>query len=307
MKKYIILILIIAVSIKSFSASLSITKRLDNIETIVYGQKRLNESIESRIARLETIVFGKNYSENNLGSRLTRLEKPFQFKDLDFTLPEKLDFLEWKLENSIKSIPCLAKTSHIKKLALGIGSLQDPLIFEVNKLIAVLLNGGELIKQNMKITSEIEIKTLLKNRISSKYNHRGDKIEMELLNSITKDNLIAFPAGSRIIGTLSSVRKAGLFGKNGRIKIKLDSIFGFGGKKYNLRLTQMALSQDKQDKVVAGITLLGVAALGPVGAVSGIFIRGKDIYIHPNTEFILTIEIPDIIKAFAKDSTLVKQ
>jgi len=304
MKKSIILIILLVLFTLASSASVSISERLDKIETLVYGQKRLNEPLDSRISRLETIIFGKNYNENNLESRLTRLEKPFDFNEAAFTLPEKLDFLEWKLQNRISRIPNLAKASRIKKLTLGTGALKDPLIFETDNLLAVMLNGGEIIKKDIYITNEIEIKASLKDRISSRYNRRGDPIELELLSSINKNNVIAFPAGSKIVGSLSYARKAGLFGRNGRIKIKLKYIYGFGNKRYNLRLNQMALGEKKQDKVAAGITILGVAALGPVGAVSGFFVRGKDIYLHPDTEFILKIQIPNMIKGFVKDNSL---
>ncbi|MDD5091404.1 MAG: hypothetical protein PHQ23_10880, partial [Candidatus Wallbacteria bacterium] len=108
----------------------SLGARLDDLETVIYGQIRGSDSLDSRIARLETIVFGRTFAENSLDSRMERLVKPFSPEGTnDVSLVAKVNFLEWLMQSKVSVMPLLTKVSRLKKSAIGESSLGDPLIF----------------------------------------------------------------------------------------------------------------------------------------------------------------------------------
>ncbi|MDD2716336.1 MAG: hypothetical protein PHW04_10650 [Candidatus Wallbacteria bacterium] len=274
----------------------SIERSLCNLETMVYGQVRLNESLESRFSRLETIIFGKDFHENNLDIRLTRLMKPFDFDESGtISLVAKINYLEWKLSSRCSDLPLLTKVSRLKKQTQGDNTLNDPLIFEVGKLCAVVFEGSDLEIQYIRLPENFELKAVLRTDLSSRHSRKDQLLEMELKTAVSTGEILIFPSGTTIRGKIGRAKRAELMGKNGRLNLVLEQILDLGNRECSLKLEQLGFTEDDKTGMAAGATLIGLAAFGPVGAVGGLFVKGKDVELKRGTEFILKVDIPDSV------------
>lgn len=285
-------------------ASDFIIPRLSYIEELLYGQRRIGESIDSRISRIENILFGKSYKENNIETRLKRIENPFLTKKSgQLSLIQASNFLEWKLKKRISQLPLLTKISNLKRIILGEGTLNDPLLFEISKLKAVVLGNLSIESLFFKITDEVSVDVKLKKGLSSRYSRKGEIFELEVCGDIFINNLLIIPAGTLLYGRITYLKKAGLFGKNGRLKFSIESMMGMDEKLYPLELRELSFGNEESNNIAAGVSLLGLAAFGPVGMVGGFFIRGRNVSLPEGTHFnikVLFLERLPVINSFIR-------
>jgi len=110
--------------------------------------------------------------------------------------------------------------------------------------------------------------------ISTKDNKPGDRIYLEVAESISFRGQVVIPIGAPVLGEVSMVQRNGHVGKKGKIEIRLIQAETPNGP---VRLTGRSYDEGKSGTAASVGTMLFLSALG------GFFIHGTSGYIHADT------------------------
>ena len=201
---------------------------------------------------------------------------------------------------------------------MAFGQLSNGVI--MNKLLG---------QKTVTIPNGTRLNVIIQNSVNSAASRRGDVVTGAISNPVVIGEDIAVPAGSQIIGEVSSVAPAERFkaGKGGYIAVRFTSIQTSDGKKYPISSNTYSLAGETGGSTVAkgvGKAVLGAgagAALGTaigaiaggrpgrgawsgaaigggLGATSAIVSKGKDVGLYSGTTVPVTLEQPVQVVAF---------
>ena len=144
-------------------------------------------------------------------------------------------------------------------------------------------NGYILVKDSL-------IKVRLLSELDSRRSKKGDSFAFEVVDSVLFQGKQVIPAKSRGTGTVSRVVRRGRWGRMGRITCDFDSVVTPGGQRISLLMSKKARNRNEQEGYAAGASMVGLMALGPVGLVGGMFVKGKDVTIPKGSVFFLGVK-----------------
>lgn len=158
-------------------------------------------------------------------------------------------------------------------------------------LIALAATGAEAqVRTEVRTTTVKELPTdtmvriKILDQIDSKNWKEGDQFPYEVAQDVVVDGQVAIPAGTKGAGVVSRARRAGSFGKEGKIELSFGSIQVVGGRNVELILSEKARQGNDKDGLAAGASLAGLAVAGPVGLIGGLFVKGKNVTIPAGSE-----------------------
>ena len=96
-------------------------------------------------------------------------------------------------------------------------------------------------------------------------------------------NVVAIPRGMETDATVSKARKAGRFGRDGKIEISYHTVRAADGTPVELTVGEKTKEQYKRTAGAVGASAAGAIILGPVGLVGGLFVKGNDVDIPVGT------------------------
>ncbi len=101
----------------------------------------------------------------------------------------------------------------------------------------------------------------------------GDRVAFTLTEDVWVGTRLVIRKGERVEAIITDVGRPGSFGRSGRISLQFGSVRAVDGKMIDL----MPWDREKLQRVgyAAGAAVGGVAVLGPIGAVGGLFVKGK--------------------------------
>ena len=114
--------------------------------------------------------------------------------------------------------------------------------------------------------------------VSSETANEGDRVNLEVAKNVVVDNAIAIPAGARLRGVVSSVRRASRLGKAGSVSIQVESTEAVDRSRIHLRSTKTKSTDDKVGSVVA-LTLFVTPLF--------LLMKGDDVAYQPGTMVIV--------------------
>ena len=134
------------------------------------------------------------------------------------------------------------------------------------------------------------IKVRLLEELSSRRTKKGESFDFEVVDPVIFEGKRVIPAKSKGRGTVSRVVRRGRWGRMGRITCDFDSVVTPGGQRVSLMMSKRARNWNKQEGYAAGASMIGLMALGPVGLVGGMFVKGKDVTIPKGSIFYLGVK-----------------
>ena len=112
--------------------------------------------------------------------------------------------------------------------------------------------------------------------INSKDLTEGDRLRFSVAEDIKVGDVIAIPRGMEAEGTVSKARKAGRFGRDGKIEIEYDSVHASDGSPVQLVVGEKLRNNTSVPPVLSGFRRRS-HYLGPVGLVGGLFVKGNNV------------------------------
>ena len=263
----------------------TLQSKLQVVEQSVYGQGQTG-ALLSRISRLENDFYGKTSGTNTaISDRINTLYSTMFDNSIRPSAITQMNGIEWFLSghvsiNSITDRITALETTLYGKAASG--TLQK----RMNDL-ALLAYGNSDAKTPL-VSTSIPADTLIKIKLVTPLNSEttkaGDIVKFQAAEDIIYNGKLIVAAGSPGEGVVTKVKGAQNFGRNGEIDVDFQQIQSFDGTTLKTFLGDKAKMEINNLAYAAGASVAGIALLGPIGIVGGIFVQGKDVDLPAGTE-----------------------
>ena len=278
--------------------STNLQSKLMLVEQSVYGQEQTGALLE-RISRLETNFYGKTSNpQTAISDRINTLYSTMFDNSVRPSAITQMNGIEWFLSRqvSIKSITDRLTTLEAQIYGKPItGTLQK----RMNDL-AMLAYGNSDVKAPL-VSTTVPVDTLIKIKLVTPLNTDvskvGDKVKFQAAEDVIYNGKLIIAAGAPGEGVVTKVKSARNFGRNGEIDVNFQQIQAFDGTMLETTLGEKAKKEIENLAMAAGASLAGIALLGPVGIVGGIFVNGKDIDLPAGTESYIQTKVDTNIYA----------
>ena len=238
----------------------AILQKMDTLELAVFGHKTKG-SIADRVQELIDYVFSKN-----------------QQKSLILLVP----YMEKSLYNKINDGGLVKR---IEQIELSIfGEIQKgALVTRVDKLAGLLVPVDNTFTKEVLLPQGKEIHIKTEGEINTAKLKVGQLVGFSIANDITVDGYLVIPAGTTGSLQVTEIKKAGNFGKDASIKIRINDINTLDGSSLSLNL-KLADQENYSKEIALGVSFLGTVIISnPIGLVAGYFLKGKDLVIPAGT------------------------
>lgn len=244
----------------------AIVDRIDKLERDYYGEHK-NNTLTSRIGSIYNQIFDNSYSPSAI-AQMNGVEWTLMHQVSMHPIGQRLSDLETTLYGKPK-----AGTFYSRMLALGkvaFGSSQQAI-----PLAHTLVPANTLIK--IKLVTPIDSETM----------KAGDEVKYQVAEDVVYNGSLIFAAGGLGEGHVANVQTAKNFGRSGKVNINFEQTQAFDGTMVDTLLGEKAKEEMKSEAMAAGASIAGIALLGPVGIIGGVFVKGKDIKLPAGTELFI--------------------
>jgi len=255
-------------------------KELEKAETILYGQVS-QSAILQKIDTLEIAIFG----ETKKGSLIERAEQIIDFvlgKEDGVSLLLLINIMDWTLFNRINKGSIMER---IENLELNIfGELQRGSLFSrVERLSNLLIPMDRLEANKVTVPKQEELHIKLLEEINTADLEAGQSVKFTIDTNFKVNGYLIMPAGTEGTLTITNIKKAGRFGQDASITIKINDLTAIDGSAIPLNI-KLQEKGNYSEEIAIGVGLLStIIVSNPVGLVAGYFFKGKDIVIPAGT------------------------
>ena len=248
----------------AFAAPGTVTEKTQVLESTVYGAPQ-DGAVVDRINQLDETVYGNGFSGNTatLSKRVDSLYDSVEGSGTNISLREEMDALEYTYQNSINDGSLVERVEKMER--------------SVSLKTKVYGSNVTLTNQVGTLSSDHVFKVTLNDAVSTKTSHEGDTIKFTVAENVMDGNVLLVPAGTVGSATITSLKKARSFGRNGALDITFESVPAIDGTEFTAVQGNEAKEKTKGEIKAAGASVAGAVLLGPVGLVGGAFIKGKNI------------------------------
>lgn len=279
MKKQILTLLMASLMTGTvLAAPGTVLEKTQVLEQTVYGEPQ-DGAVVDRINQLDETVYGTGFTGNSqtLSKRVDSLYDSLEGSGTNISLREEMDALEYTYQNSINAGSLVDRVEKMERSVNGRIST-GPLEKRIISLKTKVYGGNvKLTNQVGTLASNQVFKVMLNDTLSSKTNQLGDTVYFTVAENVMDGNVLLVPAGTVGTGTITTLKKARSFGRNGALDITFDSIPAIDGTEFTAVQGEDAKNKTKSEIKAAGASVAGAVLLGPVGLVGGAFIKGKNV------------------------------
>lgn len=262
---------------------------MGEIEQIIYGYVAKGGLIE-RLSKVEEDLFGRSLPGTIAERHAAILNFLDTGTDEQPSMMFKLGVAEWVVDKKIRaSEPAVKRLEDLESNLTGASRAGNPIVMRVESLLATLIMDP-VTAVPVTVPSNTTMKFRFMDELSPGKSKAGDSVRLELTHDlIVNQNLVA-PAGSLLITEVRSVKRPGMFGVPGEVRLSFNGLKPLGPQRPQVWVGSEAQKAIKEARTVGGrgegavigagaMSIAGAALLGPVGLVSGVFIRGNSIKI----------------------------
>lgn len=290
----ILMTLLAGATVFAASEPINVLEKTEVMEQSIYGKVQ-EGAIVDRVNQIDLTVNGSERG-GNLNEQVERLYSEVVHSVSQASLEAQVDAIEWSYEGKVVSGPLLERVSTVERSINGREST-DPLQTRVTSLRSSVIGADkQVIMQPANIPETIVFKVTIDEPLTSKTAKVGDVFTFTVAEDIISGNLLVVPEGTKGRGTVTEVKKGRSFGRSGSLNVAFHDIETIGNIYFDATQGPEAQERAKSEIAAAGASVAGIALLGPVGAIGGFFIKGKDVqydagqafYVQPTTEVIST-------------------
>lgn len=153
-------------------------------------------------------------------------------------------------------------------------------------------NGDNPPKKERKITIKrgTKITLQLNDNVSSQENELGNVVEMMVMMDVKVNGKTVVASGTFAEGLVTDARRAGIFGKGGRIELEGINIRSIDGQRIPIKSVKVKKQGKNRKGMAWGMSILipaagilmGTPMLAPF-AIVGLFVKGREIDIEAGT------------------------
>ncbi len=262
---------------------------MGEIERIVYGYVSQGGLID-RLAKVEEDLFGRSLPGTIAERHAAILNFLDTGTDEQPSMLFKIGVAEWVVDKRIRATEAVTKRlEDLETNLTGSSRNGSPIVMRVESLLATLVMDPVTARPVI-IPADTTMKFRFMDELSPAKSRAGEFVRLELANDLIVNNCLVAPAGSLLMTEIRDVKRPRMFGVPGEVRLAFSGLKPLGPQKAPVRVgeaSQKAIksarrSGEKGEGAIIGagaVSLVGAALLGPVGLVSGVFIRGNSIKI----------------------------
>ena len=294
LRKIISLVLVISMFMVTLvfgqaSSEMNVLAKISAVEIAVYGNEQTGSLVE-RLDKLEIDLYG-NKTNDAFMSKTDNLYAEINTNSAKPSLMTKINAVEWAINKNVTSLPIKQRIENNEKFIEGnvkTGALMDRL----NSLTEMAFPGGVVNTSATPVGQDTLVKIKIMTPLNSKITRIGDIVNYQVAEDVFIDGKLVFVTGAEGQGKVSKVKQAQNFGRDAELEIDFEHLTAVDGQKLATFLGDKAKEETKSMAIAAGATVAGLVVLGPVGIVTGAFIKGEDVkvpegalmYIQTKTE-----------------------
>ena len=262
---------------------------MEQIEKIIYGYVAKGGLIE-RLSKVEEDLFGRSLP----GTIAERHAAILNFLDTGTedqpSMLFKLGVAEWVVDKKINASEAAIKRLEALETNLtGASRGGSPIVMRVESLLAALVMDP-ITSVPVNVPANTVMKFRFMDELSPAISKAGDFVRLELTDDLIVNQHLVAPAGSLLITQVREVKRPRMFGVPGEVRLSFEELKPLGPQKPKVTVGEAAQNAIKEARKVGArgegaivgagaVSIAGAALLGPVGLVSGVFIRGNSIKI----------------------------
>lgn len=262
---------------------------MENIERIIYGYVGKGGLIE-RLARVEEDLFGRSLP----GTIAERHAAILNFLDTGTeeqpSMMFKLGVAEWIVDKKIRASESASRRlEDLETNLTGSSRSGSPIVMRVESLLATLVMDP-VNAAPVAVPGDTVMKFRFMDELSPAISRAGDFVRLELVDDLIVNNSLVAPAGSLLLTEVRSVKRPGMFGVPGEVRLWFSALRALGPQKVNVKIGEASQNAIKEARRAGGrgeggivgagaASIAGAVLLGPLGLVGGAFVRGNSIKI----------------------------
>ena len=267
----------------------SSNQMMEQIEKIIYGYVSQGGLIE-RLNKVEEDLFGRSLPGTIAERHAAILNFVDTGTDEQPSMMFKLGVAEWVVDKKIRaSEPAVKRLDDLESNLTGTSRSGNPIVMRVESLLATLIMDP-VTAQQVTIPRDTVMKFRFMDELSPATSKAGDFVRLELTNDLIVNQCLVAPAGSLLITEVREVKRPRMFGIPGEVRLSFNELKPLGPQRPPVHVGTAAQNALKDARKTGGrgegavlgagaVSIAGAALLGPVGLVSGVFIRGNSIKI----------------------------
>ncbi len=268
--------------------------KMDAMETLLYGTVQSGSLVE-RADKLEMDI----NEHTTTDPILVKIDRLYAYllngSETAPSFVTRLNAVEWTFTQQLTDTPAKTRLENVEKLlngAAGNGGLDGRL----NTFMAMAFRNGAIQTAKAAVAKDTLIKIKLMQALDSKTTRPGDKVTIQAVDNLYVGNALVIPKGAVGYGIVQDVDQAKNFGRDAKIKVEFERILGMDGTSVNTYQGELAKEAAKSEAKAAGATVAGMIVLGPVGAVTGAFVHGKELTVPAGST--LFVQVKDDVEMY---------
>ena len=276
------LIFLESVGLAAAAAIPTMQEKLEATERAAYGEVQTGALLD-RLAHLE-----KDFSTANphasVMERTDALYAIMLENEGGPSLVTQMNAIEWALTQEVSMDSIQKRVGEMEIKLQG-----RPSEGSYRQRIDVLAEDAFGSKDIPLIAGVVPANTLFKvltvTPINAKNLKAGDRIEFQAAEDVIEGGRLLFAKGAPGYGTVKKVTQARNFGRDAEVNIDFQALRAIDGTDVEVLLGQESKEKMESMAMAAGASLAGMALLGPIGIIGGVFIKGKNVDLPAGTEF----------------------
>ena len=278
-KKTVVMIVIISlmsfvtVNPALYAADIIPIKQLGEVEKVLYGN-RTDKSLIERIKGIEDTLYGE-YQDGTLVGRSNKIIEDVLKSRKSPSLLFIINSLEWSLTNNIGQGNITTRLNSLENIIYG-ESQDGAVLNRIDKMVKMSLPEGNVPVAEVELPADTLIRIKLLNKISSVSSQTGENINFEVARDVEINNKLVIPEGTKGSLRIAEVDQAGQMGQDGEVKLKFSSLRSIDGTNLSIDIREKAQEENRSQQLAIGASIIGTIILGPVGLITGYFVKGNE-------------------------------
>lgn len=296
----IVMLCLSNVALAQESSSITVMEKLSAVENALYGDAQTG-ALMDRIAKLETDFLGERTNKSMVEKVDFLYDGMFTTLGGQPSTIMKVNAVEWSITHAVTSDPVKNRVESLETMIEGSpksGAFQARILELANLAFA----GGVFTLTEQTVTVDSLIKIALTTSIDSKTAAVGDKVTYQVAEDVVIDGTLVFAKGAQGTGTISKVSRSQNFGRDAKLEVNFERITAVDGSSVETVLGDKAKQEMENMALAAGASIAGMVLLGPVGIVTGAFVKGKDAKIAEGAQMYIQTKADTVVYGVGADA-----
>ena len=265
--------------------AVTLSEKIDRVDEIIYGSAQSGSLIQ-RVDQVDNVIYGVgNSSASGLDNRISNLYVDVVKNDDDTTpsISTRTNAMEYYLTDEVQTEPLTTRIGELETKVYG-KEKKGALDTRMAELEKVVYGDQHYEMKTVELPANTVFKISLNDDVNSKLNQVGDEVTFTVQEDVMVGDVLVLPRGSQGSGVVTKVSRPKSFGRSGQLDISFDQVFSVDDESIPTVLGPESKEKLKMEAAAVGASTIGALALGPIGLVGGIFVKGKDVNMPAGSE-----------------------